>query len=121
MLQIRLKTRMNDKLSMDEFNNNFQFTNFINIIEEEIKEKNKNIKDENMMQNNSFNEKLNKTSFDLNLIKDNEELNSDNIYINKFLSIVIFLQSYAKDISLILEIYDFLLQNFPRNNNGRFR
>ena len=95
MLQIRLKTRMNDKLSMDEFNNNFQFKKFIDIIEEEIREKNKNIKYENMIQINLFNEKLNKTSFDLNLNKgkNNEELIGDNIYINKFLSIVIFLQS----------------------------
>ena len=113
MIQIKLKTRMNDKLCIDEINNNLKFTNFIDIIEKEIQEKNKNIKDENMIQNNLFNEKLNKTSFDLNLNKDNEELNSDNIYINKFLSITNFLQSYAKDISLILEIYDFLLQNFP--------
>ena len=95
IIQIRLITRKNDILSMEELDNNIEFSSFIEIIEEEIKEKNKNI------------------------INNEEELidvekTKENVYINKFLSIIIFLQSYAKDISLILEIYYFLFEHFPK-------
>ena len=95
MIQIRLKTRINDKLNMEAFNSNIDFSSFIDIIEKEIKEKIENI---------------------INDGNNNNEINiiNENTYINKFLSIVIFLQSYAKDISMILEIYHFLLQYFPK-------
>ena len=94
MIQIRLKTRFNDKLSIEELINNMEFSKFFDIIEEEIREKIKNL------------DNINNEEKEIDICK-------ENIYINKFLSIIIFLQSYAKEISLILEIYYFLFQHFP--------
>ena len=94
IIQIRMKTRMKGKLNMDYLNENLEFTSFMDLIKNEIKEKNKNL---------------------VNAEKNLKEMkmNIENIYINNFLSIVIFLQSYSKEINIILEIYNFLLEHLP--------
>ena len=87
LIQIRLKTRMNGKLSMEKVSENMKITNFVDLIDEEIKEKNKN------------------------------NINTGDEYINAFLSIVNFLQSYAKEIKIILTIYYFLFMKIPNIYN----
>ena len=93
MIQIRMKTRMKGKLNIEEFLDNLEFTSFLDLIKDEIKEKNKNLNKE--------------AKKDIKEIKTNIE----NIYINNFVTIANFLQSYAKEINIILEIYSFLLKH----------
>ena len=85
IIQIRMKTRLNGKLNMNEFENKIEFTSFMDLIKieepkENLNEINKNIEDS---------------------------------YINNFLTIINFLQSYSKEINIILEIYNFLFECFP--------
>ena len=59
-------------------------------------------------------EKINLYPSFIDLIKEEGDKNNvkeDNIYIDTFISIINFLQSYSKEIYIILELYNFLLDN----------
>ena len=94
MIQLRMKTRINNKLGIDDIDKNLDISSFIDLIENEIDEK---VKDE--------------------INEDDEEIKNksdkQNIFINHFLSIIIFMQSYSKEIYLIMDIYYFLLSYIP--------
>ena len=96
LIQLRLKTRMNDNLTIDFIKKDKikLESSFMVLIEEE----NKN-------NDNHDNEKENNLNYD------------NNIYLNKFVSIVNFLQSYSKEIYQILEFYYYLLESFDLNKN----
>ena len=79
-----MKTRMKGKLNIEEFLDNLEFTSFLDLIKDEIKEKNKNLNKE--------------AKKDIKEIKTNIE----NIYINNFVTIANFLQSYAKEINIFI-------------------
>ena len=94
MIQLRLKTRMNNNLNIDFIDKEkIELSkSFIDIIREEEKD---TLQSE---ENNDDNEK--------------NKIN-DNIYIDKFVDIINFLQSYSKEIYFILELYHFLLNIIP--------
>ena len=94
LIQIRLKTRKNGILSIEEVSKNMEITSFIDLIEEEM---------------NKFIE-INRKKINED---DEEDLYHENIYINNFISIVNFIQSYSKEIGIILEIYHFLFKRIP--------
>ena len=99
LIQLRLKTRMNDILTVG-FTKKDKIkleSSFMDLIEKEDKSK-----------GNNDNEKG-----DNNLDKNN------NIYLNKFASVINFLQSYSKEIYPILELYNFLLESFYLNKNQK--
>ena len=83
IIQLRLKTRINNELNINFIKKEKidLFPSFMDLIKEEDKKYKNN---------------------------DNKE---KNIYIDKFVSIINFLQSYSKEIYNILELYDFLLLN----------
>ena len=83
LIQLRLKTRINNKLDISFVDDKIKlYPSFVELIKEEIK--------------NNEN--------DDNTIKD-----KSNIYINRFACIINFLQSYSKEIYMILESFFFLL------------
>ena len=92
IIQLRLKTRLNDNLNIDFIQNEKieLYTSFIDIIKEEDKDN-----EERFLENNEN-----------NIIEKNK-------YINKFVDIINFLQGYSKEIYIILEVYYFLLENIP--------
>ena len=90
LIQFRLRSRINNNLNLLFIENKKinLYPSFIDVIKEEIKSKNENENEE----------------------KDEENKISDNIYIDKFVSIINFLQSYSKEIHIILEFYEFLVE-----------
>ena len=93
LIQLRLRTRMNNNLDIsfidkDEIQ---LYPSFMDLIKEEIK-------------NNEYD--------------DNITDDKNNIYIKKFACIINFLQSYSKEIHMILELYFFLLIYFPNLENS---
>ena len=98
LIQLRLKTRINNELSLlfIEKEEIKIYNSFLDLIKEEYIPENKDQKEkEEIIYLNEM--KVNKTS----------------IYFNVFISVVNFLQSYSKEIYIILELYNFLLENIP--------
>ena len=96
LLQLRLKTRINNELNLffldkDKIELN---SSFIDLIKEEwISDKNEE-KEETIYINEM-------------------QVNKNSKYFNIFISVVNFLQSYSKEINIILELYYFLLEDIP--------
>ena len=102
LVQLRIKTRLNDNLNIDfiEQDKIELKPSFLDIIKEEENKKNKNL-EKKEIEIEKENEIINE-----NKIK----VNNNSIYLNQFVSIINFLQSYSKEIYMILEMYYFLLE-----------
>ena len=89
LIQLRLRTRMNNHLDISFiYKDKIElYPSFMDLIKEESKN---NEKDDNIIDD------------------------KNNIYINKFACIINFLQSYSKEIYMILDLYFFLLFYFPK-------
>ena len=100
LVQLRIKTRLNGNLNIDfiEHDKIELKHSFLDILKEEENKENKNLEKERERENEIINE---------NIIK----VNNNSIYLNQFASIINFLQSYSKEIYMILEMYYFLLEN----------
>ena len=92
LIQLRLKTRINNKLSISFLENEKidLYNSFIDLVREEWKTDEYEDQEE---------EKLFK-----------KEINKNSIYFNIFINVMIFLQSYSSEIYIILELYYFLLE-----------
>ena len=60
---------------------------------------------------------LKQSFIDLFIEEDEFNSNNENIYLNKFISIINFLQSYSKEINMILELCSFLMESNDINQN----
>ena len=115
LIQLKLKTKINGDLSDDEFNKDtIQLdSSFLNIII-------KNRKNNDL--NNDFKKEEKERVFNEGHItpQNNEDINENkdkNIYFMSFIEIVNFIQSYSKEIYMILELYYFLLNSIEMNKS----
>ena len=93
LIQLRLKTRINNELNIYE--NKIELEkSFLDLVKKEWSMEN----NEEYIENLDINDK---------------KINNNSIYFNIFISVMIFLQSYSKEIYIILELFDFLLENNP--------
>ena len=93
LIQLRLKSRINNELNINENKIELHQT-FLNLIKKEWNIENNEEKEENIYINGMI-------------------INNNSIYFNIFISVIIFLQSYSKEINIILELYNFLMENTP--------
>ena len=93
LIQLRLKSRINNELNINENKIELHQT-FMNLIKKEWNIENNEEKEENIYINGMI-------------------INNNSIYFNIFISVIIFLQSYSKEIYIILELYNFLMENTP--------
>ena len=93
LIQLKLKTRINNELNINE-NKIELYPTFLHLIKKEWN-----------IENNEKNEE--------NIYINDMRVNNNSIFYNIFISVIIFLQSYSNEIYIILELYDFLMENTP--------
>ena len=105
LVQLRIKARLNDNLN----------TNFLEYDKIELKPTFLDLikKEENIRNNKLEKEKEKEKEIEKESIENNIKVKNNSIYLNQFVSIINFFQSYSKEIYMILEMYYFLLQNIP--------
>ena len=100
IIQLRLKTRLNNNLNTDFCSEgkkiNLEKT-FLYLYRKEEKLKNNN---ENNLEENII----------------NENINNENLYVDIFINVLNFIESYSQEIYNILEFFDFLNQDEKSNN-----
>ena len=108
IIQLRLKTRINNDLNTDFCLKGKKIeleTSFLNLY---INKDNKKIDDINEINLN-----------DRNI---NENIDDDNFYIDVFVNVINFIESYSQEIYCILEVFDYLYKsNYSKNLIGCFR
>ena len=93
LVQLRLKSRINNELNINE-NTIELHKSFMDLIKREWNIDNDEKKEEDIYINDM-------------------KVNNNSIYYKIFISIIIFLQSYSNEIYIIMELYNFLLNNMP--------
>ena len=93
LVQLRLKSRINNELNINE-NTIELHKSFMDLIKREWNIDNNEEKEEDIYINDM-------------------KVNNNSIYYKIFISIIIFLQSYSNEIYIIMELYNFLLNNMP--------
>jgi len=119
LVQLRIKTRLNDNLNIDfiEHDKIELKSSFLDIIKEEEDKKSKKLeKQEGEGEGEGERERERESEKELEneiIIEKKIKVYNNSIYLNQFISIISFLQSYSKEIYMILEMYYFLSENIP--------
>ena len=119
LIQLRLRTRLNNNLNID-FVKNEKIKLYLSFMELIIEE-NKKIKTINQNEEKKNDANLldnNKTCIEY---IDENEIKENNIFLSCFISIINFLQSYSKEIKMILDLYHFLLKSDDEHNENSLK